>query len=428
MAIKTMNNFKKTPKQIEATRLMGECQEVLLEGGSRSGKTFIIIRNIIMRALKYDNTKHLTGRLHFNHAKTSLWYGTIPEVMKLCFPDIEYNDNRTDWFIRFKNGSEIWLAGFDDKDRVEKILGNEYATIHINEGSQISYETYETLKTRLNPPKGVKPLFIVDYNPPSKRHWGYKIFHEGVNPDNDTKLKDPARYGYLKMNPVDNKENLNDQYLAILEGMSEKRRRRFLDGEYTDDTEGALWKRDWIHQYRVDEAPTLIRIIVAVDPAVTGNEDSDDTGIIVVGQSKDSHYYVIGDYTYHGDVTGWGQSVVDAYHRHKADRVVAEKNQGGDLVTVNIRNYDRHIPVTLVTATRGKALRAEPVADLYERGYVHHVGHVIELEDELCMWTPLDKVSPNRLDALVWGIAFLSGKNGITGTVDNDTARTLWGL
>ena len=108
--------------------------------------------------------------------------------------------------------------------------------------------------------------------------------------------------------------------------------------------------------------------------------------------------------------------------------MVAEKNQGGDLVTVNIRNYDRTIPVTLVTATRGKALRAEPIADLYERGYVHHVGNLIELEDELCMWTPLDKVSPNRLDALVWGIAFLSEKNGMAGTVDSDMAKAIWGL
>jgi len=422
-----MSDFRKTPKQTEATRLMSDKQEVLLEGGSRSGKTFIIIRNIILRALKYPGTKHLTGRLHFNHAKTSLWYGTIPEVMKLCFPEMKYEDNRTDWFIRLSTGSEIWLAGFDDKDRVEKILGNEYATIHINEGSQISYETYETLKTRLNPPKGVKPLFIIDYNPPSKRHWGYRIFHEGMNPDNDTKLVNPERYGYLKMNPKDNLENLNDQYISILEGMSEKRRRRFLEGEYTDDTEGALWKRDTIHKWRVDKQPDLVRIVVAVDPAVTAKDTSDDTGIIVVGRSKDWNYYVLSDYTYHGDVTGWGQSVVDAYHRHKADRVVAEKNQGGDLVTVNIRNYDRNIPVTLVTATRGKALRAEPIADLYERGLVHHVGHLIELEDELCMWTPEDDVSPNRLDALVWGVTELMKGSGDIGTVNNDLARIIWG-
>lgn len=408
-----MNDFKKTPKQIEATRLMADKQEVLLEGGSRSGKSFIIIRNIILRALKYPGTRHLIVRFRFNHVKQSIWYGTIQDVMKIAFPSINYTENRSDWFISFDNGSEIWIGGTDDKERIEKILGNEYATIFINEASQIPYETYETLKTRLNPPKGVPPKLIIDYNPPSKKHWGYRIFHEHKNPETDAPLRHQERYGYLRMNPVDNTENLNDNYLETLESLGEKRRRRFYLGEYSDDTEGALWKRDWIIRHRVESVSDLTRVVVAVDPAVTGNETSDDTGIIVVGSKTvdgKEHYYVIDDFTYHGDVTGWGQNVIDAYRRHSADLVVAETNQGGDLVEMNIRNYDRSIRFKKVTATRGKALRAEPVANLYDMGMVHHVGNFLELEDELCMWTPEDKESPNRLDALVWGITYLSGR------------------
>jgi PBSX family phage terminase large subunit len=408
-----MNDFKKTPKQIEATRLMADKQEVLLEGGSRSGKSFIIIRNIILRALKYPDTRHLIVRFRFNHVKQSIWYGTIPDVMKIAFPNINYTENKSDWFISFDNGSEIWIGGTDDKERIEKILGNEYATIFINEASQIPYETYETLKTRLNPPKGVPPKFIIDYNPPSKKHWGYRIFHEQKNPETDAPLRHQERYGYLRMNPVDNTENLNESYLETLESLGEKRRRRFYLGEYSDDTEGALWKRDWIIRHRVESVSDLTRVVVAVDPAVTGNETSDDTGIIVVGSKTvdgKEHYYVMDDFTYHGDVTGWGQSVIDAYRRHSADLVVAETNQGGDLVEMNIRNYDRSIRFKKVTATRGKALRAEPVANLYDMGLVHHVGNFLELEDELCMWTPEDKESPNRLDALVWGITYLSGR------------------
>ena len=408
-----MNDFKKTPKQIEATRLMADKQEVLLEGGSRSGKTFIIIRNVILRALKYPGTRHLIVRFRFNHVKQSIWYGTIPDVMKIAFPNIRYKENKSDWFITFDNGSELWIGGTDDKERIEKILGNEYATIHMNEASQFPYETYETLKTRLNPPKGVPPKLLIDYNPPSKKHWGFIIFHEGKSPETLASIARPERYGFLKMNPVDNKENLNESYIETLESLGEKRRRRFYLGEYSDDTEGALWKREWIIRHRVETVSDLTRVVVAVDPAVTGNETSDDTGIIVVGSKTvdgKEHYYVIDDFTYHGDVTGWGQSVIDAYRRHSADLVVAETNQGGDLVEMNIRNYDRSIRFKKVTATRGKALRAEPIANLYDMGLVHHVGNFLELEDELCMWTPEDKESPNRLDALVWGVTYLSGR------------------
>ena len=420
MATKTMQNFKKTDKQKEATRLMADKEETLLEGGSRSGKTFIIVRNIIFRALKYPKTRHLLVRFRFNHAKQSLWYGTIPDVMQIAFPNIRYKENKSDWFITFDNGSELWIGGTDDKERIEKILGNEYATIHMNEASQFPYETYETLKTRLNPPKGVPPKLLIDYNPPSKKHWGYRIFHEHKNPETDAPLKHQERYGYLKMNPVDNTENLNESYLETLESLGEKRRRRFYLGEYSDDTEGALWKRDWIIRHRVESVSDLTRVVVAVDPAVTGNETSDDTGIIVVGSKTidgKEHYYVMDDFTYHGDVTGWGQSVIDAYRRHSADLVVAETNQGGDLVEMNIRNYDRSIKFKKVTATRGKALRAEPIANLYDMGLVHHVGNFLELEDELCMWTPEDKESPNRLDALVWGVTYLSGRGSGTYTV-----------
>ncbi len=413
MQTKTMSDFSKTAKQIEATRLMAEKQETLLEGGSRSGKSFIVVRNLIFRALKYPNTRHLIVRFRFNHVKQSIWYGTIQDVMKVAFPHINYTENKTDWFIKFDNGSEIWIGGTDDKERIEKILGNEYATIFINEASQIPYETYETLKTRLNPPKGVPAKMFIDYNPPSKKHWGYLIFHEHKNPETLADLKHPERYGFIRMNPVDNLDNLNESYIETLESLGEKRRRRFYLGEYSDDTEGALWKRDWIIKHRVDAVTDLTRVCVAVDPAVTGNETSDDTGIVVIGSKTiegKEHYYVLDDFTYHGDVTGWGQSVVDAYRKYDADTVVAETNQGGDLVEMNIRNYDRSIGFKKVTATRGKALRAEPVANLYDMGMVHHVGNFLELEDELCMWTPEDRESPNRLDALVWGVTYLSGR------------------
>lgn len=421
--------FKKTAKQIEAINLMSERIEVLLEGGSRSGKTFINCYAIIARALKHENSHHLIIRKHFNHIKQSIWYQTLPDVLNKAFSDIKVKSNKSDWFLEFENGSQIWIAGTDDKERIEKILGSEWDTIYINEASQIPYDTYEVLKTRLNPKQEIKPLLLIDYNPPSKNHWGFKVFHEGVNPESGLKLKNPDRYGMLKINPGDNQRNLSDSYIETLESMSEKKQRRFLFGEYSDDSERALWKRDWIANNRItseikDMANDLRRVVIAVDPAVTGLETSDDTGIIAAGTfmfEREIHYVILGDHTYHGDVTGWGEEVVRVYNKWQADRVVGEVNQGGDLVQMNIRNYGTNIKFDSVRATRGKAVRAEPVADLYRRGYVHHLGVHTDLEDQMCTWTPEDPESPDNMDAMVWAISYLAGFG------NKQASITMWG-
>lgn len=401
-----------TEKQEAASLLMKQHIEVLLEGGSRSGKTLLICAKMITRAAKYPGTRHLSCRLRFNHAKQSLFYGTFRDAAKLLGANVK--ENKSDWFIEVPTEaepSEIWIGGLDDKERTEKILGNEYATIHMNEASQIGFDGYEILKTRLNPPHGTKPLFLIDYNPPSTRHWGYRIFHEGVDPVTGEPLRHPDRYGMIRMNPIDNLINLSEDYMQTLEGMSEARRRRFLYGEYTDGAEGALWERDWIANYRKNKAPELLQVVVGVDPAVSDTEKSDSTGIIVAGKDEIGHYYVLGDYTYRGGVTGWGKSVADLYEQYQANYVVAEVNQGGDLVSSNIMQYNRNIPVKQVRATRGKAIRAEPIADLYRRGMVHHVGEFMDLEYQLTHWTPEDKESPDEMDALVWAITHLMGRD-----------------
>ena len=368
-----------------------------------------------MRAIKHPGSKHLIVRKHGVHL-APIWYQTYPEVLKKCFPGIKVEENKKDRFITFPNGSQVWFAGTDDKERIEKVLGWEWETIFINEGSQISFDIYETLKTRLNPGQGIKPLFIIDYNPPSKRHWGYMIFHRGLNPETGQPIDQPERYAKLHMNPSDNVVNLSDTYIKTLESMSERKRNRFLHGNYSDDTEGALWRREWIQDNRVKNHPDLESVVVAVDPAVSGNEKSDDTGIIVAGSAYDDegnqHFYVLADVTVHGDVTGWGRAVCEAYRKYMADRVVGEVNNGGDLVEVNIRNHDKDISYKSVRATRGKAVRAEPIADLYERGRVHHVGEFIELEDMCCSWTAQSDESPDNMDALVWGITYLSDTDG----------------
>lgn len=178
------------------------------------------------------------------------------------------------------------------------------------------------------------------------------------------------------------------------------------------DIEGAMWKYDTIDQYRIGkntELPHLRRIVVGVDPAVTATDSSDETGIITAGVDSRGHYYILSDVSAIRSPLESARAVVQEYWLHKADDIVAESNQGGDMVSDLIRTVDRRPRVQLVRATRGKRIRAEPIASLYEQGLVHHVGQFPQLEEQLCTWNPLSNDSPDRMDALVWAVTSLSG-------------------
>lgn len=185
-----------------------------------------------------------------------------------------------------------------------------------------------------------------------------------------------------------------------------------LDARILDDADGALWKRDALDTSRVTQIPELTRIFVAVDPKTEAGADS-EAGIVVVGLGRDRHGYLLDDCSINSTPEGWARQVVAAYHRHEANAIVVEINQGGDMVTYTINTIQGGIPVRKVRATRSKTVRAEPVAALYEQGKIHHVGNFPILEDQLCSWVPGDK-SPDRLDALVWGFTELmvSGRSG----------------
>ena len=212
----------------------------------------------------------------------------------------------------------------------------------------------------------------------------------------------------VRFSTFDNAENLSPIFLQRVRERYEGTRlgRQELYGEILDDNPGALWKRDVIENLRVREHPPLVRIIVAVDPAVTHNEDSDETGIVTAGIAASGHCYVLDDSSLQGSANQWAVAAVRAYHKWEADRIVGEVNNGGDLVEVNIRTVDPTLPYEAVTASRGKLIRAEPVSALYEQGKVHHVGTFPQLEDQMVEWVPGEK-SPDRMDALVWAITKL---------------------
>jgi phage terminase large subunit-like protein len=181
--------------------------------------------------------------------------------------------------------------------------------------------------------------------------------------------------------------------------------------ELLEDTPGALWHLDMLDRCRRASTPDLVRIVVAIDPAVSTREGSDETGIIVAGKDEGGHGYVLEDLSGHYQPADWARIAVEAYREHSADRIVAEVNNGGDMVGNTLRTIDSNVPFTAVHASRGKFVRAEPVAALYEQNKVHHIGNFPVLEDQMTAFTAdLDRVkigSPDRVDALVWALTDL---------------------
>lgn len=209
----------------------------------------------------------------------------------------------------------------------------------------------------------------------------------------------------------DNRANLAPSFFdAILKRYEGTRiGRQEIAGELLDDNPGALFRRADIDAGRKNTAPTLTRIVVAIDPAVTSNEDSDETGIVVAGVDALGEPHVIADLSERNTPDGWARTAVKAYHDYKADRIIAEINNGGDMVASVIRAVDRNASYKEVRASRGKAIRAEPVAAMYEQHKVHHVGSFGALEDQMCEWNPADASakSPDRMDAMVWAVTEL---------------------
>jgi phage terminase large subunit-like protein len=211
----------------------------------------------------------------------------------------------------------------------------------------------------------------------------------------------------------DNSANLAGSFLTQIRKKYEGTRlgRQEIYAEILDDNPGALWRMSQIDMLRLLRAPELRRIVVAIDPAVTSNEESDETGIVVAGRARcscngrgEDHLFVIEDASGILAPDAWARASVAAYHKHQADRVIGEVNNGGDLIESNIRTLgDRQVSYREVRASRGKAIRAEPIASLYEQGKAHHIGFFSKLEDEMTQWNPLTgERSPSRMDALVW--------------------------
>lgn len=319
-------------------------------------------------------------------------------------PDLtEDSYQKTNRKLTWPNGSVAYLYNATEPDQLR---GPQHHFAWVDELAKFKYvqETWDQLQFGLR--LGIHPKQIVTTTPRP-----IKIIKKLLS-DENTFITRGRTY--------DNAPNLASPFLRQIEDRYGGTRlgRQELEGEVLEDVPGALWTRQSIDDNRQREAPELQRIIVAVDPAASSNEGSDETGIVCVGIAKDSdgynRGYVLADRSVRGTPDEWSKVVVATYREFDADRIVAEKNQGGEMVEAVIRSADRNVPVTLVHASRGKAVRAEPISALYEQGRVHHIGRFDELEDQMCSFSvDFDRRrdgSPDRMDALVWGLTYIFDK------------------
>lgn len=305
--------------------------------------------------------------------------------------------NKTDNQIEFYNGSKI--IGFPAIEP-DRLRGNNFHRAYCDELASWRYatETFDNLMMALR--LGESPKCIITTTPRPIELIKQLVVRA------DTKV--------IKGNTFENADNLAPSTIKMLKERYSGTRlgQQELYGQILEDVEGALFNSANIEQSRIEVTPDMQRIVIAVDPAVTANSNSDETGIIVAGRGVDNHFYILEDKSGVFSPDVWIKQAIELYYKFDADRIVCEVNNGGDLIEKLLRVQDVNVPYSSVRATRGKMLRAEPISALYEQGKVHHVGYFKELEEQMCSYTPDTIKSPDRLDALVWGITSLmnSGK------------------
>jgi len=323
-------------------------------------------------------------------------------------PTYEPSKRRVTW----PNGAEATTFSGDDPDQLR---GPELDTAIVDELAKFKYpqKTWDNLEMACR--SGTDPRIAIATTP-------------RPIPIIRMLLNDPQTVT-TRGSTYENRDNLAARTLERLANRYEGTRlgRQELEREVLEDNPEALWQQETIERNRVNEHPTLTRIGVAIDPQATNNEASAETGILVGGFSNvTGHVYILADLTVKGTPDQWGSAAVSGYHVFRADRIIGEINNGGDMIEHVIRSIPggKDVPYTKVTASRGKAVRAEPVSALYEQNKVHHVGAFPELEDQMVGWVPGNK-SPDRLDALVWLVWWLVVRHSESGQEIPEEPQTL---
>lgn len=338
-----------------------------------------------------------------------------PSGLKAHNPAIQFVSGIGGTYVRWPNGSEGKLFGAHTPDDVERLRAGGNRHLAWYEELAAWRRLKEALEhSDMGLRLGHRPHAVASTTPKPRKRLIALMKEPGVVVTRATTDDNPHLESHVR-------QRLYDVYGGTRLGRQE------LQGEVLTDLPGALWTWDQMDALRVDVTPDLVRLVIAVDPAVTASLESDETGIIAVGLGVDGHGYVLDDLTCRLSPDGWGRRAVNAYHERSADRVVAEVNQGGDLVEHLIRTVDPRVAYDSVRASRGKRTRAEPVAALYEQGKVHHVGTFEDLEGQMASFLPEGSdEGDDRVDALVWGLTYLMlGQTPVEYVVEWEDARPI---
>jgi PBSX family phage terminase large subunit len=373
----------------------------LVTGSRGSGKSYTL--NLFLLNLTYEEGHVI---LFTRWTMVSAFISIIPEFIDKIEllnkeDDFEITQNE---IVNKKTGSKILFKGIKTSSGVNtanlKSIAN-VTTLVIEESEEITdQDVFDRIDLSVRDKDKPNRVILV-MNPSYKSHWIYKRWI--AKPKQDCT--------YIHTTYLHNRQNLSKSFLDAAERTKSENLHRYNHlflGEWLDDAEGMLWNREIINRSRVQTAPELVRKIVAIDPAITANIGSDETGIVVLGKDERGRIYVLEDLSGKYSPNEWSSLASSAVIRHGADCIVAEKNQGGEMVEAVIRQNDNKTRVKLVTATKGKYVRAEPAYPLYEQNKVFHVGNFPILESQMITFDPDKGKSPDRVDALVWGITELS--------------------
>lgn len=382
----------KKPHQAQLEILTHPAPYKLIRAGRRFGKTTLA-------------TEFLAYGMLYKKAPTAFFSPTYKMLQtqwrsfKTTFaPIIKQKLENEHWF-QIAGGGELTMWSLDTHP--DAVRGQSYTSIFIDEAAMIrdlKLTWHEILLPTLldtnghamfvSTPKGMNDFRRLEES------GGFQTFHftTHANP-------------HLSLSAI---KTMETQMLA-------RAVRQEIYAEYIDNSQFALWQWDTIERNRILTAPPLRYLVIGVDPAGSHHANSDETGIIAAGKDYNNHFHILADASLIASPSGWANAVINLYTTYQANKIVAEKNFGGDMVAHTLRTIAPRAQIQLVNASRGKAIRAEPIAVLYEQNRVHHVGHLPKLETEMTTWSPKDDHSPNRIDALVWALTELEKNSGIAG-------------
>ena len=384
------------PKQITPK---GEWNVWLILAGRGWGKTRTGAQDVAFYGLTKPNSRIAIVTPTFGDSRDTCIEG-VSGLLTCLDPSLIDNWNRSIGELVLKNGTIYKTFSAEQPDRLR---GPQFHRAWCDElGSWKNEEAWDQLLFGLR--LGEKPQVIITTTPKPT-----DIIKELVN------SKDSL---VTRGSTFENQDNLAESAVKKLKEKYEGTRlgRQELFAEILEDVEGALWNRNMISKALLkstEELPTLVRTVVSIDPAVTHNKQSNETGIVVCAKGIDDKFYVLDDVTGKYSPDAWAKMAVETYYKYEADKIIAEVNNGGDLVERVIRTIDTNVSYGSVRATKGKYLRAEPISALYEQQRVRHIKPFQFLEDQMANYNPTTfKGSPDRLDALVWGLTELSARTG----------------